>query len=616
MSNRFIAAYGEIHCSEDDNEWLPHKDFTKAKSLWQKSNNDQSDNNYHKARELIQKHLVATFDKSQMINHFANKVADQDEDGWVSVSAENIIYGKRKSIFTKYNDATYEEEDVDSISIISLDFYERDYDDEPDESSIISSPHITFALLKTIDIKDSYENQGDIDKWQEKNDFALEDCFSLAINENTKAYVDEDGWEGSGYSIEGGTTGALLNEKGETLEQFSQRLNNIFLYGTVGLEVDEESQTFFENLANGNFDEVKNYIGSKNINVNIPLIDGIDATKPLSIVFSAAWLDKDKFSAAFGSIFVFDKIKDTKESLPGLKELIFYLAAQGADLQQQIASLSYLTISFQIDPEITEFLLSFGFDPERDSEVLLFACEMGNKSLVKKFLELGAKVDPKGLSTTPIMYAAQGESEDKTLSEDRQNEYMEIIDMLLQEGAKINHADSGGDTALTNAVRCNNELIVNHLIKAGAAVNGAQAKNALKPIKIAGEKKFQNIIDILIAAGAEEVSLTPKGKKECPECKKIYAESTLKKWKGLCGACYRKKNPRAGVKPAAKKKSTKKQIDNVSGWNANSSSNEGCFGQDGCFQTMDDFAELVKMLAIMAFVIYIIGAIIWAIFTS
>jgi len=46
MSNRYITAYGEIHCAEEDNEWLPHKDFTKAKSLWQKSNNDQSDNNY------------------------------------------------------------------------------------------------------------------------------------------------------------------------------------------------------------------------------------------------------------------------------------------------------------------------------------------------------------------------------------------------------------------------------------------------------------------------------------------------------------------------------------------------------------------------------------------
>ena len=611
MSNRYIAAYGEIHCSEEDNEWLPHKDFTKAKTLWQKSNNDQSDNNYQKARELIQKHLVATFDKSKMINHFANKVADQDEDGWINVSAENIIYGKRKSIFTKYNDATYEEEDVDSISIISLDFYERDYDDEPDESSIINSPHITFALLKTIDIKDGYENQGDLDAWQEKNDFDLEECFSIEINENTTAYVDEDGWEGSGYSYDGGTSGTLLNEKGETLEQFSQRLNNVFLYGAEGLEVDEESQAFFENLANGNFDEVKNYVDSKNINVNIPLIEGIDATKPLSIVFSAAWLGKDKFSETFGSIFVFENIKDPKQSLPGLKELIFYLAAQGADLQQKIASFSYLTISFQIDPEITEFLLSFGFDPERDSEVLLFACEMGNKSLVKKFLELGCKVDPKGLSTTPIMYASQGESEDKTLSIERQNEHIEIIDMLLQEGAKINHADSGGDTALTNAVRCNNELIVNHLIQSGASVNGAKSKNALKPIKIAAEKKFQNIVDILINAGAEEISLIPKGKKECPECKKIYAESTIKKWNGLCGACYRKKNPRAATKKPKKKKPAKKQQI------AANSSNEGCFDKaDGCFNTMDELGELVKMLAIMAVVLYIIGAFIWAIFTS
>tara|TARA_B110000008_G_C16940670_1_gene552315 strand:- start:1428 stop:1979 length:552 start_codon:yes stop_codon:yes gene_type:complete len=183
--------------------------------------------------------------------------------------------------------------------------------------------------------------------------------------------------------------------------------------------------------------------------------------------------------------------------------------------------------------------------------------------------------------------------------------------MLLQEGAKINHADSGGDTALTNAVRCNNELIVNHLIQSGASVNGAKSKNALKPIKIAAEKKFQNIVDILINAGAEEISLIPKGKKECPECKKIYAESTIKKWNGLCGACYRKKNPRAATKKPKKKKPAKKQQI------AANSSNEGCFDKaDGCFNTMDELGELVKMLAIMAVVLYIIGAFIWAIFTS
>ena len=611
MSNRFVAAYGEIHCEDEYNDWLPHKDFTKAKSLWQKSNNDQSDNNYHKARELIQKHLVATFDKSRMINHFAEKVADQDEDGWTKVSAENIIYGKRKSIFTKYNDATYEEEDVDSISVIALDFFERDYDDEPDESSIINSPHITFALLKTIDIKDGYENQGDIEQWQEKNDFHLEDCFSIGISEETTTYIDEEGYESSGYSLSGGTSGSLLNEKGETLEQFSKRLNNIFIYGADGVEVDEESQSFFENLTNGNFDEVKNYIASKNINVNIPIIEGIDSTKPLSIVFNSAWLERDIFLESFGVVFIIDNIKDKKQSLPGLKELIFYLAAQGADLQQKIGNVSYLTISVWIDPEITEFLLSFGFDPDRDSDILSTACERGNKNLVKKFIDLGAKVDPKGLSTTPIMYAAQGESEDQALSEEMQNKHIEIIDMLLQEGANINHVDDGGDTALTNAVRCNNELIVNYLIKSGAGINGAHAKNALKPIKIASEKKFQNIIDILVEAGAEEISQIPKGKKECPECNKVYAESTIKKWNGMCGACYRKKNPREAPKKSKKKKPSKKQQI------TKNSSNEGCFDKaDGCFDTMDELFEIIKMLAIMGFVLYFVVAIIWAIFTS
>jgi hypothetical protein len=78
------------------------------------------------------------------------------------VSAENIIYGKRKSIFKKYNDATYEEEDVDSIAVLNLDFYERDFDDETDTSSIVDSPTIGFAVLISTDLKDDIQNQTDL----------------------------------------------------------------------------------------------------------------------------------------------------------------------------------------------------------------------------------------------------------------------------------------------------------------------------------------------------------------------------------------------------------------------------------------------------------------------
>ena len=101
---------------------------------------------------LISKHFHGTFDKSKMVNFFANKVAEVDEDGWANVSSENVIYGIRKSIFTKYNDATYEEEDADGMEILSFDFYERDEDDEIDFDSITDSLTIQFALIKSIDL--------------------------------------------------------------------------------------------------------------------------------------------------------------------------------------------------------------------------------------------------------------------------------------------------------------------------------------------------------------------------------------------------------------------------------------------------------------------------------
>ena len=610
MSNRYIAAIGEITLPSDENDWLPHKDFTKAKELWQKSNDDQSNSDYLKACSLVQKHIHAKFSKSTMINHFANKVADVDEDGWSNVSAENIIYGKRKSVFKKYNDATYEDEEIDSIIVSNIDFYERDYDDEPIESSICDSPTLSFILLKNTDLKDEYSNQTDIVKWEEKNDFELLECFSLEINENTCSYIDEDGYEGSGYSMQGGTTQTFLNEKGETLKSFSSRLKDIFAYGTAeSIEIDDNIQSFFEHLSNGNLDNIKSYINENNTNVNLPLVDGVDVTKPLSIVFSAAFFEKDVFKQIFGQIFNLEEFK--KINKDGLKESIFYLAAQGADLQQKISNLSYLSISINIDPEITEFLLSFGFNPERDSDVLSLACEKGNLNLVEKFIDLGAKVDPDGNGTSPLLYAAQGESEEKTLSKNKQKEHIKIIERLIKEGAKINHIDEGGDTALTNAVRCNNEEIVKYLINEGANVNALKVKNAQVPIKIASDKKFNNLVEILKSAGANEINLLPKGKKECPDCKKAFAESTLKKWNGTCGSCYRKKNPRPKTKNT--KKPTKKSKSTYS--NANQST--GCVDSaDGCFDTMDAFVDLVKMLAILGFVLYFVVAIIWALFTS
>ena len=611
MSNRHIAAFGEIELPFDDNEWLAsNKDFKRAKQLWEKSSNDKENPDYKKACALVQKHFDCTFSKANMINYFAEKVADLDEDGWTNVSAENIIYGKRKSVFKKYNDATYEEEDVDSIAVINLDYYERDYDDEIDTSSIVDSPTITFAVLITTDLKDDFQNQRDLEQWEEKNDFDITRCFDFSVSDETTAYIDEDGYESSGYSFNGGINGYLVNEKGEDLSKFSQRINDALTYGNIDIDVDDETQSYFENISNGEFELVKEAVNAGSLNANIPLIDGVDITKPLSIVFSAAFFEKDAFNNIFGQVFAIDKIKDKTSCKEGHKELIFFLAAQGADLQQKVANISYLTMSFAIDSEITEFLISFGFDPERDSEALCFAASSCDLDLVKKLIDLGAHVNPKGFSTTPLLYAAQGESEESTLSEENQKIQIEIIDLLLEKGRKLKHVDDGGDTALTNAVRCNHVLIAKHLIDKGIQVNGAKSKNALKPLQIARDKKFKDLEDMLLSNGAAELKeepKIPKGKAECPDCNKVYAQSTIKKWGGICGTCYRKKNPRP--KPKKPKKNTYKA--------SAASKSDGCFETlDGCNETMDGCFDLLKMLLILGFVVWFFGALIWAMFTA
>lgn len=608
MSNRQIAAFGEIELSYDENEWLAtNKDFKRAKKLWENSSNKKDNSDYRKACSLVQKHFECTFNKAAMINHFAEKVADLDEDGWTNVSAENIIYGKRKSIFKKYNDATYEEEDVDSIAVLNLDFYERDFDDETDTSSIVDSPTIGFAVLISTDLKDDIQNQTDLEQWEEKNDFEILSCFDFSVSDDTTAYIDEDGYESSGYSFNGGINGYLINEKGENLEKFSQRLNDALTYGSLEIDIDEDTQAIFENLSNGEFELVKEAVNAGNVNVNIPLIDGIDITKPLSIVFSAAFFKKDGFNSIFGQVFALDKVEDKVACKEGHKELIFFLAAQGADLQQKVANISYLTMSFAIDSEITEFLISYGFDPVRDSEALCFASSNCDLDLTKKLIDLGAHVNPKGLSTTPLLYAAQGESEDSSLNEKDQKTQMQIIDLLLENGAKLNYVDDGGDTALTNAVRCNHILIVKHLIEKGINVNGAKTKNALKPIQIARDKKLRELEDLLISKGAQEIEeepKIPKGKAECPKCKKVFTQATINKWGGICGTCYRKKNPRT----KSKKNTYKSSSINESG---------GCFETlDGCNETMDGCVDMFKMLAILGLVIYFFGALIWALFTA
>ena len=55
-----------------------------------------------------------------------------------------------------------------------------------------------------------------------------------------------------------------------------------------------------------------------------------------------------------------------------------------------------------------------------------------------------------------------------------------------------------GDTALTNAVRCNHSEIVNYLLEK-VDPNGGKTKNSIKPILLARDKNFLNLENCLFS---------------------------------------------------------------------------------------------------------------------
>ena len=84
------------------------------------------------------------------------------------------------------------------------------------------------------------------------------------------------------------------------------------------------------------------------------------------------------------------------------------------------------------------------------------------------------------------------------------------IQLLLDKGANINATGSQGHTALINASLHNNRDIVQLLLSKGADVNAPSYlmirgnKVHMTPLMIAKAKDYQDIVKLLMAAGAKE----------------------------------------------------------------------------------------------------------------
>jgi hypothetical protein len=126
---------------------------------------------------------------------------------------------------------------------------------------------------------------------------------------------------------------------------------------------------------------------------------------------------------------------------------------------------------------------------------------MGNKTVVKLFLDAGMAVDARDKRGQTALITAAGPWPG----------YADVICLLIGAGADVNAKDFDGKTALFNSAGMVNSRIMELLLKKGADVN-AQTANGWTPLMIAAQAGQANTVKVLLDAGADVTLKNNQGK--------------------------------------------------------------------------------------------------------
>ncbi|XP_053596740.1 ankyrin-1-like [Microplitis demolitor] len=123
-----------------------------------------------------------------------------------------------------------------------------------------------------------------------------------------------------------------------------------------------------------------------------------------------------------------------------------------------------------------------------------------NKEIASLLLEKQAKVHDKKFVETPLGIAC--ECDETLLYHAVSSGHIKIVELLLENGAKVNAINDSGETALIAAVLGNNLELMKILINAGAQVNLRNNKHHL-PLHRAVQRRNYSITRYLIEQGAD-----------------------------------------------------------------------------------------------------------------
>lgn len=129
--------------------------------------------------------------------------------------------------------------------------------------------------------------------------------------------------------------------------------------------------------------------------------------------------------------------------------------------------------------------------PEGENTALRYAAISGYPHIVRMLLEKGADPNHR-LLRRPILVSVV-DDEDVTIPTK-----VELINLMVAHGARVDAADEDGMTALMHAIKAGVESVVACLLELGASVD-AEDEWKLRPLHLAAEKGSETILDLVLA---------------------------------------------------------------------------------------------------------------------